>query len=349
MIALVVAAEAPLYAQAAPATPSSSASTASSPPPAPVPPAPATQPAPPPPVPVPFQLVGDKIVVPATIDGAGPFSLGIDSGAETVMFTQHVADEAKVPVKTGTVALSGATGNYMPVPQAMVDTVQVGNAVVKKPFCTISPEHLSIDGYIGAPLFNFYVVQIDFGNRTITCYPPASFKPDPADIAIPIILGKQRVPVVKGQIAGVPASCEIDTGSEFPAELSPQFVKKYDLASKFTKLGTTESFSIGGPVESAVYAVPGVVLGTPEAPLNWPQALPTLFLNPAVPVIGDFDGRIGAPALMGLVVTFDYIHSMLYVRPSVPSAASSPQAASPQTPPPAPPASPSANSPGAAP
>lgn len=274
-------------------------------------------PAPVAPVAVPFQLEDGKIVVPATIDGAGPFSLGIDSGAETVMITQHVADQAKVEVKTGTVEISGTTGSYVPVGQAMVDTVQVGNAVVEKPFCTVAPEQLSVDGYIGAPLFNFYVVEIDFANRTLTCIPPTSFRPDPADIAVPITLGKHRVPVVKGEIGGVPGSFEIDTGSVFPAELSPDFVKENDLDGKFTKLGTVGSISVGGPIQSAVYSLPGLVIGTGAASIRSSGSVPTLFLNPAgAPVIGDWDGRIGTPALQGLVVTFDYMNSTLYLRPA---------------------------------
>ena len=297
----------------------------------------APEPAPSAPVAVPFQLEDGKIVVPAMIDGAGPFSLGIDSGAETVMITQHVVDQAKIVVKNGTVELSGTTGNYVPVPQAMVDTVQVGNAVVQKPFCTVSPEQIAIDGYIGAPLFNFYVVQIDFGNHTLTCIPPASFKPDPSDMPIPIVLGKHRFPVVKGEIGGVPASLQIDTGSDFPAELTPDFVKKNDFTHKFTKLGTTGSISVGGPTESAVYSVTGLVLGAPPAALRSTGDIPTLFLNPAgAPVIGDYDGRLGAPALTGLVVTFDYMNSTLYVRPSAPPSASPTQPTQPPTP--APPA-----------
>ncbi|HEX5324285.1 MAG TPA: hypothetical protein VFW40_10900, partial [Capsulimonadaceae bacterium] len=40
---------------------------------------------------------------------------------------------------------------------------------------------------------------------------------------------------------------------------------------------------------------------------------PVLFQGPAV---ADWDGRIGAPVLANFVLTFDYAHSRLYVRPA---------------------------------
>src|SRR5579862_1196441 len=258
----------------------------------------------------PFQYTNGKIVVQAKINGMGPYSLALDSGAETMMITQQVADACKLSVQTGTVEISGTSGSYVPVGQAMVDKLEVGQAVVDKPFCTVSPRAISVDGYIGAPLFNAYTVQIDFGSHQITCYPPDGYRPDPADQLFPITFGKHRVPVVQGSIGGVSAGFEIDTGSTFPAELAPGFVKTNDLTHKFTKIGSVMTNSVAGPANADVYGAPTLSLGNTAA-LALADNVPTLFQAPAV---SDWDGRIGAPVLANYVVTFDYAHSRLYLR-----------------------------------
>jgi hypothetical protein len=260
----------------------------------------------------PFQYTNGKIVVQARINGLGPYSLALDSGAETMMISQQVVDACKLSTQTGTVQISGTSGNYVPVSQAQVDRLDIGGSVVNKPFCTISPRPISVDGYIGAPLFNAYTVQIDFGSHQIICFPSDGYKPDPMDQMIPIPFGKHRVPVAQGAIGGVAAKFEVDTGSTFPAELAPGFVQSNDLSHKFQQIGTVMTNSVSGPAPADVYGAPSLSLGSsPALPLA--TNVPTLFMGTAV---GDWDGRIGAAVLANFVVTFDYAHSRLYIRPA---------------------------------
>jgi hypothetical protein len=319
-----------------------------------------------PPTPVPFRVIDNKIAVPATIDGNGPYELAIDCGAETMSISQAVVDACKLTVTDGDVEVSGTTGAYTPAGHVAVSNVRIGGVEVDNPYCTVSAPSTAVDGYLGAPRFNFYTVQINMANDTITCYPPNGYTPDPSDIAVPITLGLHRVPVVQGLIGATPASLEVDTGSSFPAELYSKVVQAGNLTESSPYLGQIGSRSIGGPIVAPVYGLdsisvntalqvaapatndnpvaPAAATGTagattaapppPAAPsvapaqpmLTFKGRFPAIFYPDTVINTGDWDGRLGEPFFANMVLTFDYAHKLLYIRPSVPPRTSAPPA-----------------------
>ncbi len=271
---------------------------------------------------VPIKVVNSKIIVDVMIDGHGPHSLGIDSGAETVMLSQKVVDADKMATTSGTIELAGTDGAYKPVSQTTIGKLTIGTFEVDNPVTTVAPSDISVDGYIGAPLFNTYTVQIDFGNNTLSLFTPDSFKPTPEDQEIVIMLGKHRYPVLKGEIGGFEANLQVDSGSAFPAELLPNFAAAHDVTKNFVKIGSVESKSVGGPMSSDVYDLKSLWLGSDHS-LQYNGVLPTLVL-PTDSTDTQFDGRIGEPMLASFVVTFDYAHSKMYLRKSTPAATSTP-------------------------
>jgi hypothetical protein len=274
--------------------------------------------------------------VSATIDGKGPYSLMVDSGAEIMVLKSSVAKAAGLTVDNGKVEVKGTTGGFVPVGQADVDTVQIAGATLHHPVCVVESMNFPCDGLIGAPLLNAGVVQLDFAGKQITTYAPNTFAASVGDVGMPIVFGKHRLPVVAATISGADAKLEVDSGSAFPAELMPDFIKAHDLTTKFTKVGSVGRISISGPAQSDIYGMDSLILGDKPA-VRIPGPIPTLFIEPAqAPVASDFDGRVGCPMLAGTSVTFDYPHAMLYLRPT---------AASPNPVPAVPPATPSPNSP----
>ena len=199
---------------------------------------------------------------------------------------------------------------------AVVAKLQIGDAVVTEPVCTVAANPIAYDGYIGAPLFNAYTVQIDFGKRVLNIYDKGTYVRDPSDVAVPIVFGKHRVPVAAGMIGGLSALFEIDTGSAFNLELLPDFVKAHDLTTKFQKLGSTVTSSVNGPARADVYDLKTLMLGAGN-PINIEGAIQAVFL-PTSPSSAAFNGRIGAPMLSRLIVTFDYENSKMYLRPVPP-------------------------------
>lgn len=263
--------------------------------------------------------------VSAMIDGKGPYSLMIDSGAEIMVLKSSVAKAAGLSVDAGKVEVKGTTGGFVPVGQADVDTVQIAGITLHHPVCVVESMNFPCDGLIGAPLLNAGVVQLDFAGKQITTYAPDTFVANAGDVGMPIVFGKHRLPVVAATIAGADAKLEVDSGSAFPAELMPDFIKAHDLTTKFTKVGSVGRVSISGPAQSDIYGMDSLILGDKPA-VRIPGPIPTLFIEPAqAPVASDFDGRVGCPMLAGTSVTFDYPHAMLYLRPTaVPPATTTP-------------------------
>jgi hypothetical protein len=289
------------------------------------------------PSPVPFQLIEDKAAVPVTIDGSGPFTIAIDSGSETMSISQKIVDACKLTTKTGTVAVSGTSGGYVGVAQASVGAVRIGASEVDRPFCTVDPKEHAVDGLIGAPLFNAYTVQIDFGNKTVTCYAPGGYRPDPGDVAIPITLGLHRVPVVRALLGSTPVMLEIDTGSSFPCELYAPVVTANNLTAKYVYEGEVSRDSVAGPVVSGVYAITDLSLSSAPSSASADDSRPLIKLPAIVPAFffpsgqiseGNWDGRLGEPVFAGMVLTLDYANSRMYIRPSQPAAMPIPAQAS---------------------
>lgn len=318
-----------LAATLAPAARADNAPSPTPPAPAPVAPTPApaqpgtgtTTPAPPAAQPVaviPFLYERDKIVIDATINGQGPFQFGVDSGSETMIVTDAVAKQCKLPVSHFGADISGTTGGGVDVGMVILTHLGVGSATIEHPVCTLAHGPIAYDGYIGEPIFDSYVVQIDFGRHMLSLYKKGTYTPDPADIAMPILFGARRIPVVKGSIAGIAATFEVDSGSAFGVEILPDTVNANDLRDKFQKVGTVMSSSAGGERIEDVYNLKDLNFGDGN-PLNVAGDCQAILLNSAGPA-DNFQARIGAPTLSQAISTFDYDSGKLYVRPIPPPA-----------------------------
>jgi hypothetical protein len=249
-------------------------------------------------------------------------------------------------VQTGKVEVKGTTGGFVPVGQADVQTVKIAGITLSRPVCVVESIDLPCDGLIGAPLLNAGVVEIDFANKQLTTYASDAFLPKPGDTGVPITFGKHRVPVVPAAIGGIDAKLELDSGSAFPAELMPGFVKEYDLAGKFPKIGRVGRYSISGSAQSDVYDLQSLTLGD-KAGIAFDGPVPTVFVEPAqAPVANDFDGRVGCPVLSRAAVTFDYPHAMVYFRTNTPPSTVAPAVPASAAPAPSAPVMPAAPPPG---
>ena len=133
-----------------------------------------------------MRLVAGKFVVDAMLGGHGPFAIAIDSGAETLIITPHVARLCRFPLQQGTVAVAGTQSRaFLNVAQAHVGSIRIGGAVVRNPFCNVSPTPLLVDGYIGAPLLNAFVTEIDPHAKLVRLYTPQSFNAVHSDSGAP--------------------------------------------------------------------------------------------------------------------------------------------------------------------
>ncbi len=296
------------------------AAPAAAPPPAQIAPSAAPAPLGAPAAVVPMRIIGGKACVQVMIDGKGPFVLAIDTGAETMVISPAVAETCGLALKTGNVVVRGTTGGYVHVAQAQVAKITIGGTVaIDHPFTTVDPT-LSRDGYIGAPLLNFYVAQLDFPARQASFWTPDRFRPNPADISMPLIIGVHRVPVVGGMLDGLHCRFELDTGSAFPLEVLPLFARTRALRTRLSPLGVTAQRSISGVAAADVFDAGSISLGVGRS-VDYGGPLPALMINPiAAARSNEIDARVGLPILSASVLTIDYPHAKVYFRPLPPAA-----------------------------
>src|SRR5262249_10438088 len=116
----------------------------------------------------------------------------------------------------------------------------------------------------------------------------------------------------------LPARFDIDTGSRSELDITGPFVKAHDLRARFAKgVSAVTGWGVGGPSRSYVVRLPSITLGS-AAPVA----------NPVAGLSGDkggsisdpnYEGNIGSGFLKRFVVTLDYAHQKMYLKPAKPA------------------------------
>ncbi|MCX7591220.1 MAG: aspartyl protease family protein [Kiritimatiellae bacterium] len=128
---------------------------------------------------IPVEIVGRVVFVSATINGQGPFTLILDTGATETIITPRTAE------RLGLRAVGPGGGQK----SAWVDSLVVGNAVVGRlPVIVFDPPQalpLRIDkgmnyhGLLGYTFLSRFVTRVDFGTRRVRFEPLAGSPPIP--------------------------------------------------------------------------------------------------------------------------------------------------------------------------
>jgi hypothetical protein len=173
-------------------------------------------------------------------------------------------------------------------------------------------EGVSEFGMIGSQTFARFVTRIDYGAKTITLIDPKGFDPNQAGVAVPIAL-RENVPLAEGSYDGFTARFLIDTGARMPLSLNTPFVASHGLrADAPNAVETTTGWGIGGPTHA--FAIRGeplrigtVTVASPVTLLSTDKAGVTAERN--------FAGIVGGGILKRFIVTFDYGHATMYLKP----------------------------------
>jgi PDZ domain/Aspartyl protease len=265
---------------------------------------------------LPFRLLNNHIYVQARVDGQGPFTFIVDSGGHTLISPALVKRLGLRSV--GEFQTSGAgegheASGFVEVPDIALGALhlrdQVGFATnVYNP----SIEGIPVDGMVGFELIRRFATRIDYGARTITFTDPARFVPTDAGAPIPFVF-YDHLPQVRGFIADLPARFDIDTGSRSEIDITGPFVAAHDLRARFTPgVTAVTGWGVGGRVSSYVARLPSLTLGdqTIERPVaDLDSSKGGAFSDPNV------DGNIGGGVLQRFVVTLDYAHQILWLKP----------------------------------
>ncbi|MEJ1968761.1 MAG: aspartyl protease family protein [Rhizomicrobium sp.] len=269
------------------------------------------------PVIVPFDLVDNQLIAQVTVDGRGPFRFVLDTGGGDLITPDLAARLGLSPGGDVTFVGTGdgtVQGGVVTVPQVAVSGLVLGN----EPFFTLPLDAfdrlmgIHVDGMLGYELFRRYVVRFDFAARTMTLIDPAEFKPDGAGAGMAMD-SSHRTPRVKGSYDGIPGIFDIDTGDNGGLTLTGPFVALNGLRERPGKhVDVVSGAGVGGDtyariIRGAEFELGGVSTGHPVTSLSANAA--GEFAS------ADFAGNVGTGLAERFVMTLDYPHNMLYLKP----------------------------------
>lgn len=269
-----------------------------------------------------FRLLNNHIYVPVTIDGKGPYTFIVDTGGHLVL-APHLAAELGAAA-AGRAPSSGVGEKMATTAFAHVDEIALGSVRLSNQTAFVQEvydaavEGIQVDGMLGFELFRRFGVEIDYGRQTLTIFDPAHHLFDDAGAVVPFKF-YDHLPDVAGLIDSMPARFDIDTGSRGELDLTAPFVEHAGLHAKYPNaIVAMTGWGVGGPVSSSVIRLPSLTLGSvrvdgPVAEMS--DAAHGSFSDP------NYDGNIGSALLKRFVVTFDYMHQRLYLKPAQPPVA----------------------------
>ena len=265
---------------------------------------------------VPFKLLNNHIYAEVRVNGAGPFLCIFDTGGHDII-TPETAKALTVKSE-GQAPGTGAGEGVVNVGFAKDVIFQVGDLTMKDKAITVLPfEEGGIEGFdeqgmIGFEVFRRFVTVVDYGARTLTFIDPAKF--DPAGAGTPIHFQfYDHLPQVEGAFEGHKGLFDIDTGSRSELDLTHPFVEANGLVAKHPKgIVATDGWGVGGPARSYVTHATDLTLG--------PVRIEGLVVGFSIQKKGAFAdpnyiGNVGSGLLKRFVVTFDYAHQTMYLKP----------------------------------
>lgn len=265
---------------------------------------------------VPFQLINNHIYADVSVNGSKPMPFIFDTGGHNIL-TPETAKALNISAQGAMTATGGGEGTAQSG-LAKADTITVGGATLTdQPITTLqfSPpgvEGINEAGMIGYEFFARFITRFDYGKHTVTFIDKAHFDPATAGTPVPMRLYHQW-PEVLGSYNGIPGRFGIDTGSRMPLLLNGAFAEKHNIRAQ-VKNGAEAmtGWGVGGPSHSFVFR--GGVLTLGDVTIANPLTMISTDKGGAGAVEA-FPNNIGGGVLKRFVVTFDYDHSLMYLKP----------------------------------
>ena len=266
---------------------------------------------------LPFTLINNHIYGQAMVNGKGPYRFIFDTGGVNLV-TPILAKELGLK-STGAFDGGGAGEGTMEAGFTKVDELKVAAATLKHQAFVVMRldalsdiEGVSEQGMVGYETFRRFVTRVDYGAHTVTLIDPKHF--DPKTVGTPIHFDfNDHNPEIAGTFEGIPAKFDIDTGARGELTLNKPFADRNGLRAKHAKgADMVDGWGIGGPSRGYVTRGAATTLGSVEVK----NVVTTLATQTKGAFATDnYQGNIGGGILKRFVVTFDYEHQTMYLKP----------------------------------
>ena len=263
---------------------------------------------------VPFKLINNHMYIQVKLNGRGPYELLFDTGGSNVI-TPSVARELGVKLQ-GAVQGRGAGEGSQDVSFTTIDRMEIGGVMLEKQsFASIPLESFGniegkpITGIFGYEVFKRFVVRTDYERNEVTLIDPEGFSYRGPGQRVQFEL-KETIPIVSGDIDGVPGVFQLDTGSRSTLDLMTPFVAKNNLIARYNpKLQGVNGWGVGGPARSWIVRGKRFTFGgvSVEAPVvAFSQANAGAFAE------GYTAGNVGAGVLKKFNIVWDYTRHQIF-------------------------------------
>jgi len=265
----------------------------------------------------PFKLINNHIYANVHVNGKGPFQFIFDTGGVNLL-TPPLTKELGLSAE-GHMQGNGAGAGHMDVQLVKVASLRLGDATIKDQVFAQIPlnsmsniEGVAMPGMVGFETFRRFVTRIDYGAHTMTLIKPEAFDPKTAGTPVPIKFDGNTIEA-PATYDGVPGTFTIDTGNRTSLNLNTPFVAAHSQFAKYsTAPEAVTGWGIGGPSKSHVIRGHNLVIGDQTI------AAPVVQLSTGTKgaeADPSQSGNIGGGTLKRFVVTLDYEHNTMYLKP----------------------------------
>ena len=224
---------------------------------------------------LPFAFVDNRIFVSCSIDGKGPFSLLIDTGASSVLISPAVSAALGLNVRSaGTTSGAGSRRARIGRTELAVLTVgamrfhHVRAVVLDLGEIRRGIGFARFDGIIGFSILHGLRTRVDMDTSRLTLSTAALPAP-PGARAVPFELAGELIHL-PGRIDGIPGTVVLDTGDRSSLTIFRGFARAHGVYDRPAGVrNALTGFGVGGPVYGDVFrvrslsvlgvAIPGVV------------------------------------------------------------------------------------------
>jgi hypothetical protein len=265
---------------------------------------------------IPFKLLNNHIYADVMVNGQGPYLCIFDTGGRDIL-TPPTAKALGLKV-VGAAPGMGAGEGTVEFGFAHGVSFRLGDLEIRDQTISVLPfeagevEGFPEQGMIGFEVFRRFVTVIDYGRQTLTFIDPAKFDPKGAGTPVQFQF-YNHLPQVSGTFDGIPGRFDIDTGARDELTLTKPFVEAHRLKDAHPKgVTTVEGWGVGG--KSVAYVTRGgsVTLG----PVRVDGPVTSFSVqNKGAFADASYAGNVGAGLLKRFVVTLDYAHQTLYLKP----------------------------------
>jgi hypothetical protein len=220
---------------------------------------------------IPFELVGNKPLVPARVDGEGPFAFLLDNGSSYNVVDTRVANGLGLAA-SGADELRGA-GEATLSSSAAAASLTLSDLELARDEVVVMPLDAAIgsstgrhvDGLFGYPLFARFQVELCYAGSNVVLHDPPRQRWQGTSVPIEVVREHAMVEASLELPDGrrIAGTFMVDTAVRSPLLLTRGFVEEQRIVESLPRrIQTTTGWGIGGPTRDIVGRAEAFELGS---------------------------------------------------------------------------------------